>query len=394
LRTKPFFKKSLKYLLENIGIMALITTADKNRLYLRIKHLLGYPKRPFELTDEMMDSYLEMAVEDYSALVNQWMIHQQWVGLEGLNKESGDFLAAFTTKANSYMESFTYAYSRQVGLGTNAPAQYGWELKRDFIVTQEHTQHYIIPKGREVNEVLWETPPQIDGGLVDPFALNAWSAGMMGMSYLGRPALYVQPTFSTLLSAQDRRMKQRVLQSILTYRITGLQTGEKMLHLYPVPNDRHEIAASWGKHYAGRKVWYWYYDTKDGEGDREDCLLANSDIVRLPSDPPTETLKWGDMNDVARQQVRNLLLANVKIVIGGMRGFYSGELGVAEKQLTMDYRHLLDEGEKLKTDTETLIKDQLDKLSQDKLVEERARIAENVNKERGYQPPMYPIIPI
>jgi hypothetical protein len=182
------------------------------------------------------------------------------------------------------------------------------------------------------------------------------------------------------------------LQSILTYRITGLATGEKMLHLYPIPNDRHEIAASWGKHYAGRKVWYWYYDTTGG--DRDDCLDSNNDVVKLPSDPPTETLKWGDLNDVAQQQIRNLLIAQVKIVIGGMRGFYSGELGVAEKQLTMDYRHLLDEGEKLKDATEKLVGDQLDKMSQAELIKERADIAEAVNKERGFQPPKYPIIPI
>jgi len=374
--------------------MALITVVEKNKLYLKIKHELGYPLRPFEIVDEMMDSYLEMVVEDYSALLNQWLIHQQWIGLEGMNKETGDFLAAFTTKPNSYMESFTYAYSRQVDLGTNAPAATGWELKRDYIVCSAHTQHYIIPAGREVNEVLWETPPQIDGGLVDPFALNAWSAGMMGMSYLGRPALYVQPTYSTLLAAQDRRMKQRVLQSTLTYRITGLASGEKMLHLYPIPNDRHEIAASWGKHYQGRKVWYWYYDTMDGNGDRDKCLEENSDIVKLPSDPPTQILEWSRINDVARQQIRNFLIAKVKMVIGGIRGFYSGELGATEKQLTMDYRHLLDEGIKLKEDTEKIIIGQLEGLSQANLTKERAEIAENVNKERGYQPPMFPIIPI
>jgi len=374
--------------------MALITVAEKNKLYLKVKHELGYPLRPFEIDNDMMDSYLDMVIEDYSALVNQWLIHQQWIGLEGMNKETGDFLSAFTTKPNSYMESFTYAYSRQVGLGTNAPAARGWELKRDYIITSANTQHYIIPAGREVNEVLWETPPEIDGGLVDPFALNAWSAGMMGMSYLGRPALYVQPTYSTLLSAQDRRMKQRVLQSILTYRITGLASGEKMLHLYPIPNDRYEIANTWGKHYSGRKVWYWYYDTNGSEEDREKCLKENKDVVKLPSDPPTEVLEWSSMNDVARQQIRNLLIAKVKMVIGGIRGFYSGELGVTDKQLTMDYRHLLDEGTKLKEDTEKIILEQLEKLSQANLTEERARIAENVNKERGYQPPMFPIIPI
>lgn len=372
--------------------MTLITLPEKNKLYLKVKHELGFPLRPFEIQDSMMDSYLEMVIEDYSSLVNSWLIQQQWIGLEGLSKENSDFLSAFTTKPNTYMESFTYAYSKQVGLGANAPAATGWELKRDYIVTSANTQHYIIPANREINEVLWETPPEIDGGLVDPFALNAWSAGMMGMSYLGRPALYVQPTFSTLLSAQDRRMKQRVLQSILTYRITGLASGEKMLHLYPIPNDRHEIAGSWGKHYAGRKVWYWYYDTNMNS--REECLDANNDIIRLPSDPPTSVLKWENMNDVAKQQIRNLLIAKVKMVIGGIRGFYSGELGVTEKQLTMDYRHLLDEGTKLKEDTEKLVLEQLEKLSQVNLTEERAKIAENVNKERGYQPPMFPIISI
>ncbi|MFW6247434.1 MAG: hypothetical protein ACOC22_04675 [bacterium] len=372
--------------------MGLITTQQKNKLYRQIKHTMGYPLRPFEITDEMMDTYLEMVIEDYSSIVNDWLINQQWISLEGLDSQNSDFLVAYTTKSNDYMESFTHAYSKQVGLGTNAPAGVGWELKRDYIVTSAHTQHYLIPAGREVNEVLWETPPPIEKGLVDPFAMNAWSAGMMGWSYMGRPAMYVQPTYSALLTAQDRRMKERVLQSILTYRITGLANGQKVLHLYPVPGSRHEIGNAWGKHHAGRKVWYWYYETNNNGRDK--CLEENSDIVKLPSDPPTKVLEWSKMNDVARQQIRNLLLAQVKMIIGGVRGFYSGELGVAEKQLTMDYRHLLDEGEKLKESVEEKIKESLDKLSQVNLTEERARIAENVNKERGYQPPTFPIIPI
>lgn len=372
--------------------MALITIADRNKLFLQVKHELGYPLRKFELTDEMLMSYLEMVIEDYSSIVNNWLIHQQWIGIEGLSTQNSDFLSAFTVKSNDYMESFTHAYSKQVGLGTNAPAAPGWELKRDYIITSANTQHYVIPANREINEVLWETPPEIDGGLVDPFALNAWSAGMLGWSYFGRPSMYVQPTYSTLLSAQDRRMKQRVLQSILTYRITGLQDGRKLLHLYPIPGSRHEISNVWGKHHAGRKVWYWYYDTNNMGRDK--CLEENNDIVKLPSDPPIKVLKWEKLNDPAKQQIRNLLISKVKIVLGGVRGFFSGELSVTERQLTMDYRHLLDEGKELKDNTEDEIKTLLDKISQDKLTEERARIAENVNKERGYQPPQFPIIAI
>ncbi len=381
--------------------MALIAIADRNKLFLQIKHLLGYPLRPFELDDQQMISLMELSIEDYSATVNQWLIEQQWVGLQGMHKETGDFLAAYTTKSNNFMESFTYAYSKQVGMGTNAPSDYGWELKRDFIITRPDTQHYLIPRGREVNEVLWEMPPEAGMGTGtgqgqgDPFVLGGLSAGMFGWSYLGRPAMYMQPTYSTLLAAQDFRMKQRVMQSIMSYRITGLETGEKMLHLYPIPGTQAEISNQWGKHYAGRKVFYWYYDTNDSTGNtRNKCLEQNDDVVRLPSDPPLEIMKWDKINSVARQQVRDLLLAYVKITLGSVRGFYSGKLGVTEKELELDYRHLLDEGTALKEATLKTLTDSLDKISLVTLTENRAKIAENVNKERGYQPFRTPIITI
>ena len=370
--------------------MALISTVERNKLYLKVKHSLGYPVRPIQITDEMMDSYLEFAVEDYSSYVNEWLIQQQWVGLQGLEIDDNTFFNAFTTKSNDFMRSFTFAYSKQVGLGANAPAAAGWELKRDYITTSANTQHYLIPAGREINEVLWETPPSIGGGLNDPFALSNWQSGNFGWSYLGRPAMYVQPTFSVLLAAQDRRMKQRVLQSELTYRITGLESGEKMLHLYPIPGDRNEIPDRWGKHYAGRRVWYWYYDTD--KSDRDQCLADNKDTVKLPSDVPIDALEWDQLNSVARQQVRDLLIAHTKIVIGGIRGFFSGAIGATDKELTMDYRHLLDEGETLKTETRDKIFDTLEKLSLVQLSEDRAKIAENVNKERGYQPPQFPFM--
>jgi len=372
--------------------MALISKTDKEKLYLKVKHELGYPIRPIQVTDEMLDSFLELSIEDYSSYVNEWLIQQQWVSLQGLDLNSADFLTAYSTKSNDFMRSFTYAYSKQVGLGTNAPAGDKWELKRDFITISADTQHYVIPANREINEVLWETPPLIDQGINDPFALTNWTAGQFGWSYMGRPAMYVQPTYSILLSAQDRRMKQRVLQSTLTYRITGQADGTKLLHLYPIPGKRNEIAGRWGKHYEGRKVWYFYYDTKDSGRDK--CLEENEDIIKLPSDAPTQILRWDKLNDVAKQQVRDLFIARTKIVIGGIRGFFSGEIGSTNKALTMDYRHLLDEGEKLKTETREKIFDTLNKLSLVQMTADRAAIAENVNKERGYQPPRTPIMAI
>jgi len=371
--------------------MAVISKKDKERLYRHVKHDLGYPIRPLGIESEindMMDTFFEMSIEDYSSIMNSWLISQQWVGLQGVDLDTTNLFDAFTTKSNDFMRSFTFAYSKQVGLGANAPEGTKWQLQRDFVTIEPTTQVYEIPAGREVNEVLWVTPPSIDQGMGDPFALGNWSAGQMGWGYQGRPAQYVQPTYSLLMGAQDRRMKEKILQSTLSYRITGGANGTKLLYLYPIPGTREEISSQWGKRYAGTKVWYFYYETQDN---RDDCLSQNKDIVKLPSDVPVDILDWEDVNTVARVHIRDLLISRMKITIGGIRGFYSGELGSTDKALQMDYRHLLDEGEKLKETTENNIKEALDKLSLVNLTDERARIAQNVNTERSFQPPRIPI---
>lgn len=370
--------------------MPQISKTDRKKLYLQVKHELGYPRRPFELTEEMMDSYYDMSLEDYSGIVNQWLIEQQWVSLQGLQVDSANFIDAYTNKNNDFMRSFTYAYSKQVGLGTNAPSGDTWHLKKDFIIVSADTQVYSIPAGREINEVLWTTPPQIDQGLVDPFALGNWSQGGTGWSYLGRPASYMQPTYSLLLSAQDRSTKKRILQSELTYRITGGPNGTKLLYLYPIPGTRAEITNGWGKSFEGTKVWYFYYSTNT-KG-RKKCLEQNSDIVKLPSDAPIDTLKWTNMNSVAKTNIRDLLISRVKINLGNIRGYYSGDVGATVKQLTLDYRMLQEQGEQLKEQVRTTILESLNRLSLVQLTRDRAEIAANVNKERGFQPPMFPIL--
>jgi len=370
--------------------MAVITKAEREKLYLFVKHELGYPIRPFVLKEEQLDSFLEMVIEDYSSYVNNWLIEQQWVALQGLSVNTADFIEAYTSKSTSFMDSFTHAYSKQVGLGMHAPAGNTWELKRDFVTISADTQLYVIPANRELNEILWTTPPQIDSGLVDPFALQNWSASNFGWSYLGRPAQYIQPTYSLLLSAQDRSTKRRILQSELTYRVTGGPNGTKLLYLYPIPGDRFEISNGFSKHYEGSKVWYFYYDTNDMGRDK--CLEDNSDVIKLPSDAPINVIKWDKLNSVARTQIRDLFIAKCKIAAGQVMGFYSGELGSAQKELTMDYRHLLEEGAQLKEATMTAILESLNKISLVQLTRDRAEIAQNVNKERGFQPPMFPIM--
>ena len=65
--------------------MAAITTEDRKKLFTRLRHQLGAPLVGVELEDDMLDSLLELSIQDYSQYVLDWLIENQWFSLYGLN---------------------------------------------------------------------------------------------------------------------------------------------------------------------------------------------------------------------------------------------------------------------------------------------------------------------
>lgn len=374
----------------------LISAAERKNLYTRIYHQLGYPVREVQITDEQMDTLFCNTLEDYSKYINEWLVDQQWSTLSGLDIADADFSVAFATKDLNFVKSFSYAYSRQVGLGTNAPGATGWELKKDFIVLSSNTQTYIIPKNREVNEVLWHTPSftaydGYGGGLGydatgGGFGFEALGAGW---SYNGVGAGYIQPAYSTMLASSDRAMKSKLIKSEMSYRITGLADGRKLLHLYPVPGGKYQpygITNYFAPIIDGTYVWYWYYDTNSSNVNK--CLKDNPDIavVTRPTDVPIDNLSWNKLNAPAKTWVRQYLLALAKSLLGYIRGTYSGSINITDAQVTMDYSYLLQEGKDEKEKLQSDLVERLNNLTYAKQLELRATESEMLNKTLSYVP--------
>jgi hypothetical protein len=371
--------------------MGAISEAEKNKLYKQVKTHLGFPARSLdELTDDVLGTMLEVAIEDYTSYVSNWLIEQKWGELQGLETEEANFISALTYKSLDFERSFAIAYGKQTGVGSLSP----WELKKDFILTEEGVQTYTIPANREVNEVLWETPSLIGSAghsfADSPFAAS-FTAGAMGWSYGGSPAQAILPAFSMLLGAQDRMQKRKILQSELTYKITGGPNGTKILHLYPVPGSNDEISGKGGKHTAGTKVWYWYYDT-NATG-RDKCLEENEDIVHTPDEVPLAHWNWDKMNHIAKTRIRKLATAKTSLWIGKVRGMFSGDLATANNQgIKMDYQMYLDDGREMEQGFYDELKESLEKLTNVKMMEDKASIAQNLNTVLQYNPTHSPII--
>lgn len=366
----------------------LITQTEKQKLYTQVLHLLGMPVRGVELTEEQMDSLFELAISEYEQYVTDWLIESQWSALAGLDVDTQSLTRAFTNRSLNYETQYTYSYSRIVGLQTNG----NYELKKDYFDLVKDQQTYVIPANREVNELLWFSRAELTDSIVDPFLGGFGGLGGVGFGGVGGFAqvgasgsYFMLPAFDLLLRMQDRNIKNRLIGGDITYRITAGPDGTKLVHLYNVPGGKYDF----GSIHNRERVWYWYYDTTNT--DRDECLLKNKDIIKLPSDVDTETLIWDDLNKPSQNWVRKYFIGYCKEALGRIYGKFSGDLQVPDSSIKLDYTSLLTEGkdERLKLIEELM--QRLERLRPDKLLERKGNEAENLNKALKFRPMVSPI---
>ena len=354
----------------------IISQAEKDKLYTQVFHLLGMPVRGIELTEEQMDTFMELALSEYEQYVSDWLIESQWSALAGLDIDTQSLSRAFTTRSLDYETQYTHSYSKIVGLQAGG----NWELKKDYFTLTGETQVYEIPAGREINELLWFTRAELNDSFVDPFMAGFGGLGGLGFGGAGGFAqmgnagsYFMTPAFDLLLRMQDRSIKNRLIGGDLTYRITAGPEGKKLVHLYNVPGGKFDFGSIKQKNY---NVWYWYYDTMD----RDTCLKDNKDVIKLPSDVDTEQLVWENLNKPAQNWVRKYLIAYSKEGLGRIWGKFSGDLQVPDSQVKLDYTSLITEGKDEKSKLVEELMARLERLRPDKILERKGNEAENLNK--------------
>ncbi len=365
----------------------IISQPEKEKLYTQVMHLLGMPVRGIELTEEQMDTFMELSLSEYEQYVSDWLIESQWSALAGLDVDTQSLTRAFTTRSVDYETQYTYAYSKIVGLQAGGDN----EMKKDFITLSGGTQAYEIPAGREINELLWFTRAELTDSIVDPFIGGFGGLGGVGFGGVGGFAqvgasgsYFMMPAYDLLLRMQDRNIKNRLIGGELTYRITAGPNGTKLVHLYNVPGGKFDFGSISTNNY---QVWYWYYDTTD----RDTCLDKNKDVIKLPSDVDTEQLTWDSLNKPAQNWVRKYLIAFSKEGLARIWGKFSGDLQVPDSSVKLDYSSLLTEAKDEKSKLVEELMQRLERLRPDKLLERKANEAENLNKSLKFRAMPTPI---
>ena len=373
-----------------------VSLEEKEKLFRQLRHSLGAPTRQIELTDDQLCTLLEICVEDYAQYVQEWLIEHQWQSLIGQSIDTLDMAFALSVRNFDFMTQYTYAYSKQVGLQTRGP----WELKKDFVTLESGRQVYQIPAGREINEVLWITPPAtsqallanyggIDYGFGGGFSQTGGGTGTGGAGGAARSGYYIAPAFDILLTAADMNLKNRIVRSELVHKITAGPDGTKLLHLMSTPGSKLSFGQGIGGvgssiNMTGCQVWYFYYDTNPSNVDQ--CKQDNPDIIKMPNQVPLSKLDYADFNEPTKTLIRQLFIAEGKRTLGRVRGKFGGLVGPPEAERTMDYDSLLSEGNDEKKAVLERLDARLERLSSTKQLERGANEAENLNKAMKYRP--------
>lgn len=367
----------------------MITETQKS-LFNRVRAELGAPVRKVEVTDDQMCSYLENATQDYAERVQAFITESNWASLYGKNLSNTDLAWAMSVRTFDMAKDYSYYFSKEVGLQQRG----NWELKKDYIKLECGRQVYTVPSGREINKVMWVTPPTTDaamwanyggmgvsfgGGVMGQMGLGAATAfGGMGSGYGMGVGIWALPAYDIALMAADMKTKNEFLRCDLTYKVTAGPDGTHLIHLMSTPGSPYTFGLGGHNLYSLNNCtcWYTYYDVN---GNEDECRKANiGDILLSPDQVPLEKMEYEYLNAPTQNIVRKLLTAKTARALSFIRGKFSGALNTISSPLTMDYSQFATFADKLEDKTIEDLDKRLENLSPYKVMENQANLVKNM----------------
>ena len=374
----------------------MVLDKEKEKLFKQVKTALGAPIRKVELTDDQLCDLLELAIGDYAQVVQNFIIESNWASLfgkkTGLEMSNQEIAFALSMRTLDMTKDYASWFSKQVGL-----QQHGsYELKKDFIKLEKGKQVYVVPAGREINKVMWVAPPTTDqslfanyggfgvsfgGGVMGQMGLGAATAfGGTGSAYGMGAGIWAMPAYDVALMATDLSYKQQLLRSDLVYKVTAGPDGTHLIHLLSTPGSRLTFGAGGLNMYPlnGCYLWYTYYDTTPDNVD--ECRRQNQDVILSPDQVPLDEMDYSYFNAPTKALIRQLLIAHAAETLSLIRGKFSGQVGMINNQLVMDYAQLMTLADKIKDTAMTELKERLQRMTPYETMKKQAELVQSMKE--------------
>jgi len=189
-------------------------------------------------------------------------------------------------------------------------------------------------------------------------------------SFTPETVFYVLPVFEDVLRGGMLDMSNRVRRSNYTWKISG-----KNIRIYPRPS---------GTPVVPKKLWLRVAYSPDpfSPSIQDDTMYGVSTMSILPYG----SLMYSKINSIGRQWIRQYTLASSKELLGLVRSKF-GSVPIPGGDLSLNGTDLVSQGREEKTNLKTDLKEMMDTMTYDSMIESEAAQIENLQNILRHIPP-------
>lgn len=348
-----------------------------------VKRKLGDDILSVELTSKQIWASFEEACLEYARHIQEMKIVSELVNVLGQPTGSTDLTNKYSHHTLDYLSRLADAYSTAAGMGGDYNTTLG------FIQLEAGRQDYDIytelyhsvssstlvanmlstgSRGRlRITEVFHFEPLAAQTFLLNASNITNFLATNFNYeSYVNSTVFYVLPVFEDVLRRGMLKEAFRVRRSNYSYQIIGTN-----LRIFPIPNSLSEVNSP-GRLYV--KVAQPHNPFQPAYTD--DSIYG----ISGPENVPFSILPYRTITNPGRQWIRQYCLALCREMLGLVRSKFQS-IPIPNADLTLNGDALVTQGREDKEKLITNLKEFLDKLTTEKLMESQLSIAENMMKQ-------------
>ena len=342
-----------------------------------VKRRLGDDILSVELTKKQIWSCFEESFLEYGSIVNQYQAKSQLLSLLGMQTGSlNEATQKFPRDTLNYIVRLAEPYAVEAGLGGTYNAMSGaiqlrqgvqdYDLYTELLDPSTGTpvvSSSLNPERRKMRifEVMHFNPSAAYRFFDTTSAINYLNNEFSFESFTPETVFYVLPVFEDILRGGQMNISNRVRRSNYSYRITGTK-----LRIFPTPTAENPL-----------KLWVRVgFESNPLNPAFEDKSING---VSNLSNVPYGNFVYSRVNSMAKQWVRQYTLALCKELLGTIRSKFNS-VPIPGGDLQLDGSDLKSSAKEEKDKLRTELKEMLDSMTYNKLIETKASEIDNQQK--------------
>ena len=320
------------------------TEADQMVVF--VKRKMGDDVLSVELTKKQIFANMEEASLEYSSILNQYQAKSQLVNFLGYSTGS------MSGSQERYVRDFFDVLNET----------------RTELKDEAGAAIFDNTRGKlKIAEVFHFNPQAAYRFFDTTSAINYLNNEFSFESFTPETIFYVLPVFEDILRAGQLDLSNRVRRSNYSYEVNGTK-----IRIFPTPTQGSQ-----------KKLWIRVRQYPDpmSPSYKDETIHGVSNMSNIPFG----NLTYSRINSIGKQWIRQYTLSLSREQLGLIRSKF-GNIPIPGGDVTLNGDNLVSQGREDQTNLKTQLKEMLETMTYDKLIEIQSTRAEQMNKQLRYVP--------